>query len=204
MTNGVDGSPDDHSIDGRRRNQTSAEDARVARTRADVSAAALEVLTTEGWDAVTHATVARVAGYSKTTLYTHWPSRVDLLGLALDVLGEMPHHTPTGDLRADLIGEMTVFRDAVLSLRLDRILLALAHWGATEDDIARVRTRLVADGESVVRTVLGRVAGGTRLDAAVAMFSGAVICPVLMYGETPTDEVVAAAVDIVLHGVATD
>ena len=37
----------------------------------------------------------------------------------------------------------------------------------------------VADGESVVRTVLGRVAGGTRLDAAVAMFSGAVICPIL-------------------------
>ena len=59
------------------------EDARVARTRADVARAALEVLTHEDWDAVTHARVAEAAGYSKTTLYTHWPSKVDLVAMAL-------------------------------------------------------------------------------------------------------------------------
>ncbi|MBJ7383621.1 MAG: TetR family transcriptional regulator, partial [Mycolicibacterium sp.] len=43
----------------------------MARTRADVSRAALQVLTSEGADALTHAHVAEIAGYSKTTLYTH-------------------------------------------------------------------------------------------------------------------------------------
>ena len=88
-----------------------AEDTRVARTRADVSRAALEVLTGEGWEAVTHAHVARVAGYSKTTLYTHWPSRFDLLGMALDAIGDMPHHEMTGDARTDLVGELSTRSD---------------------------------------------------------------------------------------------
>src|SRR5690242_3793993 len=86
------------------------EDARVARTRTDVARAALDVLRTEGFDEVTHAKVAESAGYSKTTLYAHWPTRLDLVRLALDALGEMPHHPVSGDLRADLIGELTVFR----------------------------------------------------------------------------------------------
>ena len=62
----------------------SGEDARVSRTRADIARAAFGVLTSEGSDAVTHARVAEVAGYSKTTLYAHWPARHDLIALALD------------------------------------------------------------------------------------------------------------------------
>jgi hypothetical protein len=70
------------------------QDARVSRTRADVSRAALHVLTTEGADALTHAHVAEIAGYSKTTLYTHWPSRVELIALALDAIDNLPHQEP--------------------------------------------------------------------------------------------------------------
>ena len=92
--------------------QATGEDARVARTRADVARAAFEVLTTEGSDALTHARVADLAGYSKTTLYAHWPSRVDLIAMAIEALGDMPHHDRTGDLRADVIAELQVFRDA--------------------------------------------------------------------------------------------
>lgn len=66
------------------------QDARVARTRTDVSRAALHVLTTEGAEALTHAHVAEIAGYSKTTLYTHWPSRLELIMMALDALGTCP------------------------------------------------------------------------------------------------------------------
>ena len=52
------------------RSGDAAQDARVARTRADVSRVALKVLTDEGTDALTHGHVAELAGYSKTTLYT--------------------------------------------------------------------------------------------------------------------------------------
>lgn len=108
------------------------EDARVIRTRADVARTAFDVLVQEGSDALTHAHVAERAGYSKTTLYKHWPSRFDLAAIALEALGEVQHHQPTGDLRTDLIGELTTFRQAVLDHRLDQVLSAMAQW-ATDD-----------------------------------------------------------------------
>ncbi|SIS20042.1 transcriptional regulator, TetR family [Williamsia sterculiae] len=184
-----------------RRSADSTEDARVARTRADVGRAALQVLTEESWDAITHAHVADVAGYSKTTLYTHWPSRLDLVTIALDAVGEMPHLEPTGELRTDLIAELTAFRRAVSDYKLDRILIVLAQWGVTVDEIRRIRERLVTEGERPLRSMLATVAQGPSFDAAVSMLSGVVVCATLMWDELPSDEVIAAAVDIVLDGV---
>ena len=41
---------------------------------------------------------------------------------------------------------------------------------------------------------------GPELDAAVWMLSGVVACPSLMFGTVPDDDVIEAAVDIVLRG----
>ena len=35
----------------------------------------IDVLTDEGLDAVTHHRLAEVAGYSRATIYKHWPTR---------------------------------------------------------------------------------------------------------------------------------
>jgi AcrR family transcriptional regulator len=174
-----------------------AEDARVARTRADVSRAALEVLTQEDWDAVTHARIAEKAGYSKTTLYTHWPSKNDLVAMALDAIGDLPHHDRTGDLRTDLIAELVLFRTAVRDMRLDRVLLAMAQ-SASVERMAQVREDFNRRGQRMVRDMLADAFTGARLEAAVSMISGVVACPTIMFGELPDDDVIAAAVDIVL------
>lgn len=176
-----------------------AQDARVARTRADVSRVALQVLTEEGADAVTHAHVAELAGYSKTTLYTHWPSRVDLILLALDAMGEMPHQEPTGDLRADLIGEIRIFRQVVRDYRLDQILAVMAQW-ASVDEMAQVRDRINGDGQKPIRGMLAEVFRGNELEAAISMLAGVVACPTMMFGSVPDDDVIEAAVDLVLRG----
>ena len=60
-------------------------DPRVVRTRRDVLAAAREVLLEEGWEGVTVSRVADRSGYARTTLYRHWPQRLDLLR---DLIGE--------------------------------------------------------------------------------------------------------------------
>ncbi|MDA2892830.1 TetR family transcriptional regulator [Mycolicibacterium sp. BiH015] len=178
--------------------QTQGKDARVARTRADVSRAALRVLIEEGCEALTHAHVAEIAGYSKTTLYTHWPARLDLIMLALDALGEMPHRERTGDLRADVIGELHVFRQAVVDLRLDHILSVMAQW-ASVDEMARVRDRINSDGQRPLRGMLAEKLGDAQLEAAVSMLTGVVACPSLMFGTLPDDAVIEAAVDLVLR-----
>lgn len=174
------------------------EDARVARTRADVARAALGVLTDEGSDAVTHARVAELAGYSKTTLYTHWPSRVELIALALDALGELPHYERTGDLRKDIIGELWAFRGGITEMRLDRILTGMAQW-ASFDEMREIRDKINNSGQGQMRAMLGEFLDGAELEAALSMLTGVVACPSIMFGTVPDDEVIAAAVDIVLR-----
>jgi AcrR family transcriptional regulator len=174
-----------------------AEDARVARTRADVARAALEVLTTEGSDAVTHARVAELAGYSKTTLYAHWPGRLDLIAMAIETLGDMPHHELTGDLRADVIAELQVFRNAIDELRLDRILAGMAQWASVEQ-MAQIRNKVNTDGQHQMYEMLSDRFSGPALEAVVQMLTGVVACPALMYGRLASDDVITAAVDIVL------
>src|SRR6201996_6089789 len=176
----------------------SGEDARVARTRADVARAALQVLTVEGSDAVTHARVAELAGYSKTTLYTHWASRVDLIVLALDALGELPHHEQSGDLRDDVIGELQAFRGGITEMRLDRILTGMAQW-ASVDEMREIRDKINNSGQGQMRAMLGEVFDGAELEAALSMLTGVVACPSIMFGSLPDDDVIAAAVDIVLR-----
>jgi AcrR family transcriptional regulator len=180
---------------------TDRPDPRIERTRSDVLRSAIEVLVAEGWDAVTQPNVARHAGYSKATVYAHWPDRMDLLREAFDRYGEMPHHDGNGDVRADLVGELVNFRVAMVVHRLDRALAVLAERASALPEVADIRDRFVADGESPIRALLAASpAAAARHEAAVLMLSGLVTHAVLMHGEGPTDEVIAAAVDMVLDG----
>jgi len=175
-------------------------DARVVRTRRDVLAATIEELVEGGWDGVTHARVARRAGYSKATLYAHWPDRLALVRDAFASFGQMPHHESTGDLRGDLIGELTSFRSAMIEHRLDRALAVLAERAGPVPELTEVRNAFVEDGERPMRRALETVLTGPRLDAVTAMLCGAVVHPVLLHGHSPTDEELEVVVDVILRG----
>jgi AcrR family transcriptional regulator len=173
-------------------------DARVVRTRHDILRAALNLVTDEGLDAVSHHHLAEVAGYSRATLYKHWPSRNALLRDAFMSLRDGRHSTPTGDLRADLIAELTMFRWEMERHRLDRALAALAVVTASYPEMAEVRDKLVTDGERIVRGLLATVLHGAELEAAAQMLTGGVLNSALLYGRLPSDDVIAAMVDLVL------
>ncbi len=175
-------------------------DARVVRTRRDVLAAAIEELVDGGWDGVTHARVASRAGYSKATLYAHWPDRLTLVRDAFASFGQMPHYEPTGDLRADLVGELTSFRSAMTEHRLDRALAVLAERAGPVPELTEVRNAFVEDGERPMRRALEPVLRGSRLDAVTAMLCGAIVHPVLLRGHSPSDEEIATVVDVILQG----
>lgn len=178
-----------------------AVDPRVVRTRNDILRTTLQVLMDEGWDAVTHQHVAQVAGYSKATVYNHWRSRSDLVRDAFMRLRDMPHYAPTGDLRIDLIEEMTTFRAGMKEQRLDRALCALVNLTDAAPDLDEVRIRLVTDGERVVRVLLAPVLQGSELEAATRMLCGAVLHSAMMHGAPPSDDVIASAVDLTLRAV---
>lgn len=178
-----------------------AEDARIVRTRADVDRTALAILVEEGSEALTHARVAERAGYSKTTLYRHWPTRADLAAAALSPLRNAEYREPTGDVRADLIRQLTAFRQAVLDLRLDLVLSAMSQW-ATVDTMRQLRDEINAAGQRPIRRILEQVFEGPELDASISMLSGVIACPALMFGTVPGPDVIEAAVDVVLQSAA--
>ena len=175
-------------------------DPRVVRTRRDVLDATLEELVEGGWDAVTHARVAARAGYAKATLYAHWPDRLALVRDAFAAFGGMPHHEPTGDLRADLVGELASFRSAMVEHRLDRALVVLAERAGPVPDLVQVRDAFVEDGERPMRRLLVHVLDEPALGAVTAMLCGAVVHPVLLRGHVPSDDELQIVVDVVMAG----
>lgn len=177
-----------------------APDARIVRTRTQVLDAALRLVITEGLDAVTHANLAAQAGYSKATLYNHWPTRTDLLRDAFRQLDDTPHSTaPTGDLRADLIRELTAFRDAMRHYGLDRAMAVLAEQAMFHPELAELRAELVVNGDRFVRELLSTRFRGAELRAATRMLSGSFFYSALMYGEIADDEEIITTIDLLLR-----
>lgn len=181
--------------------ETPSVDPRVSRTRADVLAAAGAILLAEGWAAVTHARVAERAGYSKVTLYSHWPQPVDLLREAFAYVGKMPHHTPTGALRSDLAGELSTFNDVLVNRGFARALAGLAERAHESGEIATLRDKVMADGAAPMRRMLaGQLAGAGREDVAVSLLLGAILYRTVMCGLEADDAFVRRTVDAVLAG----
>ncbi|TCK25606.1 TetR/AcrR family transcriptional regulator [Pseudonocardia endophytica] len=176
-------------------------DPRVARTRDDVPRAAYRILVDEGADAVTHTRVAEAAGYAKATLYTHWPTRTDLLHAALSLMTEVDHASVSGDPRADLIGQMSGFRSMMEDRGTHRALGAMAELSAAgSPELAELRDRVAAEGERVMRGVLADVTDGPELEAAALMLNGAVLYAAMLHGGPPDDDTIATIVDVVLRG----
>ncbi|RGE18580.1 TetR/AcrR family transcriptional regulator [Leucobacter sp. wl10] len=82
----------------------------AAEVRSDVLTAAGRLLLGEGIQAVTFERIAKEAGASKTTLYKWWPSPGALAAEAFFAQSEPLLEFPdTGDLRVDLIAQLTSF-----------------------------------------------------------------------------------------------
>lgn len=82
----------------------------AAEVREAVIAAAGRVLLDEGIQAVTFDRIAKESGSSKMTLYKWWPSPGALAAEAYFAQSEPVLHFPdSGDLRADLIAQLTAF-----------------------------------------------------------------------------------------------
>ena len=135
-------------------------DPRVVRTRRDVLAAAREVLLEEGWERVTLARVAERSGYARTTLYRHWPQRLDLLRDLISDEVRLLHTSPTGDLRQDLIAEMEAFRAAVTTSGLGRMMIAIAQQARDDGELADLSSSVRADGSQVLREIIAETVSG--------------------------------------------
>ncbi|WCO66271.1 TetR/AcrR family transcriptional regulator [Iamia majanohamensis] len=156
-------------------------DPRVARTRHDVLAAARAVLLDEGWERVTLARVAERSGYARTTLYRHWPQRLDLLRDLIREEGRLTHTAKTGDLRADLVAELEAFRVALTTTGFGSVFIAIGQQAGDDPEFADLNREMRAEGGRVLHGIVadgvqrGELASDLRPDAAIPQLVGPVL-----------------------------
>jgi AcrR family transcriptional regulator len=124
--------------------------------------------------------VAQRSGYARTTLYRHWPQRLDLLRDLISEEARLAHTMATGDLRADLVAELDAFRRAVVS-GLGRVIVAIGQQARDDAELADLNRSMRVDGGRVLDELVGRAVAsrdlrsGPATDAAVALLVGPVL-----------------------------
>lgn len=178
-------------------------DPRVLRTRDAVLAAARGVLREEGWERVTVGRVAERSGYARTTLYRHWPQRLDLLRDLIREEARLAHVTPTGALREDLVGELEAFRAALSESGLGQVVIAIGQQARHDNELAELNRSMRREGTRVLAAILdsamerGEVDRSIDIETAVAQLVGALL---FRYLFEDTDALNAAFVCAVVDG----
>lgn len=166
------------------------QDARITKTRQKVLDAGAVVLFTDGWSEVTHLRLAKETGVARGTIYRHWPTIDDLIVEIFESCDPAPYAAErTGELRADLIAELSLLSESLASSKLGDVILNAARLADKNAMIARVHSAmhdiirkpilailsdhgLRAEGEDVGRSLVAPIlyhhlfeAGQTQLKA---------------------------------------
>jgi AcrR family transcriptional regulator len=183
-------------------------DPRVARTRAAVLGAAIDLLAERGYSGFSVEGVVERTGIAKTTLYRHWPTRDDLLAAAiteLDGAGPLPD---TGSVRQDLLDLLARRVRAARTPQWERCMPALVEAAARHPELAELIAQLTGQILAQIETLLGRgiQRGELRPDLDPQLTASAVIGPIvfrrLLLHEPPTLQRVSAVIDLLMQGIA--
>jgi TetR/AcrR family transcriptional regulator, regulator of autoinduction and epiphytic fitness len=181
--------------------KTRAVDPRIERTRHAVRQATLEVLGSRGYAAFTVDAVAESARVAKSTIYRHWPTKLELIADALETLNVQPRpQLATGPARAkieQLIEHLTsAFTDSILSACIPALIEAADHHPEVADFLhgysARRRQTLVDVIQEGIDS--GELPRHLNAELAALALSGPVIYCRTM---TPTPLPVARSTELV-------
>jgi AcrR family transcriptional regulator len=182
----------------------------AAEVRAAVLTAAGHILLRDGMRAVTFDRVATEAGASKTTLYKWWPSPGALAAEAYFAQSRRVLEFPdTGDVRADLITQLTAFIRWLKDEGAEQPVCELVGAAQMDPDLARAWSHIYAQPRrELARERLrlaqrqGQVREDADLDIIVDQLWGACYHRLLVL-KVPFDESIATRlVDHALHGSA--
>jgi AcrR family transcriptional regulator len=188
-------------------------DPRVARTRATVLGAAIDLLAERGYSGFSVEALVERTGVAKTTLYRHWPTRDDLLAAAIAKLdgtgldGAVPL-PDTGSVRQDLLELQARRVQAARTPQWERCMPALVEAAAHHPELATMIARLTSRILDQIETLLARgiERGELRQDLDPQLAASALIGPIvfrrLLLQEPPTLDRVAAVIDQLIQGIA--
>lgn len=148
-----------------------AEDPRIIATRDLALDAAQKILQEEGVLAVTHGSVSKATGISRSTLYRHWPGLDAMRNDAFVRAATSPKFAPktNGPLRADLVWMMGKLRTALNETRWGHIAPQVIAAAATDEQARAVIEGFMKDRMADLEDVFAaaRARGELREDAPV-------------------------------------
>ena len=176
-----------------------AVDPRVARTRRDVIRSGAATLLDDGWSAMTHAEVARRSGYSKATVYAHWPTPLDLMRDAIArICDDAEHPSTTGNLREDLFASLSRLALTLSEGRYDTLMAGVIERAGRDEGARDLRNRLYETATNGIRDILAVHLESVDVEPSLAMLVGAVLVRATYEGKAVDDDFVADIIHRVL------
>jgi AcrR family transcriptional regulator len=181
-------------------------DERIGR---DITAAALDVLSDQGFDRFSVEEVAARAGVAKTTVYRRFPTRNDLIvGALLRLNDDLPAAPPPGPVRDRLVAVLDGIRRRTTESVRGRILMQVVSEGLRDPALADlVHQRVLAPRRQVLRDVIadgiasGELRDGIDTDAVLPVLVGPMLYLGMWSGSAvATGVTVESVVDLVLSG----
>lgn len=180
---------------------------RAARVRADVLAAAAELLTAVGYDQMSVEDVAKRAGVHKTTVYRRWQTKAELVADAVRIHSQEAVPIPdTGTVLGDL---QAFAREIVANIGSEggaRRSRSIAAAAATSDELAAGmqvfwQERLAASAPIVQRAIeRGELPTGTDPNLIIETVIGPLWVRLLLTGEPLTDDLADRVAELVTVG----
>jgi|SRR5581483_7988571 len=182
------------------------EDPRIARTRAAVVEATIELIHSDGVEAVTFQSVARRAGVGRATVYRHWATTDELIFEALAEIVSTWEFSGPGRLRETIVSEIDR-RRAELNQQVVRIAFnAICSRAPHDDAAAKLRDRLVGSIATSLRASIeagearGELRPGLDADVLTAEVFGAMTWRSFIMGRNVTRKFIEDVVDKALAG----
>ena len=104
--------------------------------------AAAQLLFERGFGGATVDEISRRSGVAKTTIYRHWPTRIDLLRDACSTLGTPLDAPDTGSFEADVTALVTNLAHLLRSAKWTSVLPSIIDAAERDPDIADMYSKL--------------------------------------------------------------
>ena len=150
---------------------------RIARTRARVLEATLELAADSGLQACTFEAISERSGVARSTLYRHWANQSELVMDALESQTEKRVIADTGNLRDDMLAAMLDLGRALEESRWGAMVPQLMAAAATNADITAIQKERAKYHQSLEVEIIerakerGEVATNIDSTHAVLLFS---------------------------------
>jgi TetR/AcrR family transcriptional regulator of autoinduction and epiphytic fitness len=154
-------------------------DPRVERSRRVILSAAVDLLGEVGYGALTIEALAARAGVGKSTVYRHWPGKLELVEDAIRTLKASVTVPPTGSVRERLTA---VLQQVAANIAGSACLPAVIDAAERDPEVCAIQRRLAAERRQLMVDLLaeGVAAGEVPAHLDLHLLADSLIGPILV------------------------